>query len=80
MSAKKSKKQQVREEDDVNELTKDETTIARFLRLKCPTKQGNLSGMKVNFFIANKIIDLLMESSWGPNNKKNQAKNVSTPP
>ena len=48
------------------ELTKDEAKIARFLRLSCPKKQGNLVGMKVDFFVANKLVDCLMESRWGP--------------
>lgn len=47
-------------------LSKDEQAIARFLRLNCGTKQGNLAGMKVEFFIASKLVDQLMESKWGP--------------
>jgi translocation protein SEC62 len=69
-TSKKSKKQLKEMEENeggVAELTKEETQIARFLRLNCPNKQGNLVGMKVNFFIANKLVDCLMESKWGPN-------------
>jgi translocation protein SEC62 len=71
-NSKKNKKQLKDMEDGeggVAELTKEETQIARFLRLNCPNKQGNLVGMKVNFFIANKLVDCLMESKWGPNNQ-----------
>lgn len=60
---KKSKRQQ---DDEDLKLTKEENQIARYLRLKCPKKQGNLNGMKVDFFIANKLVDCLMLSKWGP--------------
>jgi len=29
--------------------------------------------MKVNFFIANKLVDCLMDSKWGPNNQSNKS-------
>ena len=54
------------DDDEVPALTKDETSIAKYLRLKCPNKQGSLVGMKVSFFIGNKLVDCLMESKWGP--------------
>jgi len=54
--------------DDSDELTKEETQIARFLRFNAPKKQGNLLGIKVEFFVASKLIDLLLESKWGPKN------------
>ena len=54
--------------DDSDELTKEETQIARFLRFNGPKKQGNLLGIKVDFFVSSKLIDLLMESKWGPKN------------
>jgi translocation protein SEC62 len=64
------KKNQKSDQDDVPQLTKEETAIAKFLRLKCPNRQGNLVGMKVNFFIGNKLVDCLMESKWGPGTTK----------
>lgn len=64
------KKNQKNDEDDVPKLTKEETAIAKFLRLNCPNRQGNLVGMKVNFFIGNKLVDCLMESKWGPGTKE----------
>jgi translocation protein SEC62 len=66
MSRKNKKQQQQQDESEVPELTKEETQIARYLRLNCPNKQGNLVGMKVDFFIGNKLVDCLMESKWGP--------------
>lgn len=66
VSRKNKKAHQQNDESEVPELTKEEATIARFLRLNCPNKQGNLVGMKVDFFIANKLVDCLMESKWGP--------------
>lgn len=54
--------------EDGDELTKQERQIARYLRLSCPKKQGNLLGMKVDFFIGQKLVDALFESKWGPKN------------
>lgn len=77
--SKKNKKQQLNDEQEVVELTKDEKKIASYLRLSCPNKQAALNGMKVDFFIANKLVDCLMESKWGPGtlnpqtSKKNDA-------
>lgn len=65
-TTRKSKKQTQYDEGEVPELTKEETQIARYLRLKCPNRQANLVGMKVDYFIASKLIDCLMESKWGP--------------
>ncbi|RNA08919.1 translocation SEC62 [Brachionus plicatilis] len=59
-------------------LTKEEMQIAKYLRLKCPNKKGNLQGMKVDFFIGNKLVDCLMESEWGPG-KQGQKKNNKQP-
>lgn len=56
----------VRDDDSGPELTKEEAKIAKFLRLSCQSKQGSLQGMKVNFFIASKLVDSLVDSQWGP--------------
>lgn len=64
---KRGKKNQNKDgPDEVEQLSKEEQKIARYLRLSCPKKQGNLHGMKVDFFIAQKLVDGLMESKWGP--------------
>lgn len=57
--------------DEVDELSKDEKQIARYLRLSCAKKQGNFHSMKVDFFIGQKLVDALMESKWGPQSGKN---------
>lgn len=70
-AAKKQKKNQKDDDGDVvPTLTKEETAIAKFLRLNCPNKPGTFVGMKVNFFIGNKLVDCLMESKWGPGKEK----------
>jgi translocation protein SEC62 len=66
MSGQTRSKKGQKDQPADNTLTKEEQQIAQFLRLKCPSKQGNLAGMKVEFFIASKLIDSLMESKWGP--------------
>lgn len=63
---KKSKKNQQYDDEEMPKLTKEETQIARYLRLKCPNRQANLNGIKVDFFIGSKLVDCLMESKWGP--------------
>ena len=68
----RSKKGQKDQSPDLT-LTKEEQAIAKFLRLKCPNKQGTLSGMKVEFFIGSKLVDCLMESKWGPGPAKTAA-------
>jgi len=68
--------------DEIPTLTKEETAIAKFLRLSCPNKQGTLVGMKVSFFIGNKLVDCLMESKWGPGKDKDastKSKSSQTP-
>ena len=65
--SKKAKKNHAKDDaDEVPKLTKEETAIAKFLRLSCPNKPGTLVGMKIHFFIGNKLVDCLMESKWGP--------------
>lgn len=76
-SKKRNKKSKNTDGSDET-LTKEEQQIARYLRLKCPNKKGNLQGMKVDFFIGNKLVDCLMESEWGPG-KQGQKKNNKPP-
>lgn len=70
---KKSRKFQ-NEDDQPEKLTKEETQVARFLRLKCPNKQANLNGIKVDFFIGSKLVDCLMESKFGPGTLEDPSK------
>ena len=64
----------VRDDDSGPELSKEEAKIAKFLRLSCASKQGSLQGMKVNFFIASKLVDALVDSQWGPGSSAEKRK------
>lgn len=65
LKKRKSKKQQNQQLDENSrKLTKDEEVIAKYLRFNCPSRKGNLMGMKVNFFIGSKAVDCLMSSKW----------------
>jgi translocation protein SEC62 len=67
MSGQTRSKKGQKDQPADNNLTKEETQIAKFLRFNCPKKQGSLEGMKVDFFIGSKLVDCLLESKWGPN-------------
>lgn len=75
---KRNKKTKDSDSGSSETLTKDEQQIARFLRLSCPNRQGNLLGMKVDFFVANKLIECLMSSKWGPGTGISKEKSAST--
>lgn len=62
----RNKNQQMRDDEAMDVLSKDEKQIARHLRFNAPKKQANLHSTKVDFFMGNKIIDFLLESEWGP--------------
>lgn len=65
-SGKKRNKKQKDYDLASEPMSKEEQQIARFLRLSCPNRQGNCRGEKVDFFIASKLVDCLMDSKWGP--------------
>lgn len=77
---KKSKKFQAEGDQMPEKLTKEETQVARYLRLKCPNKQGNLNGIKVEFFIGSKLVDSLMESKFGPGTLQDPPKDAPYDP
>lgn len=54
-------------EDDISQ--KRELEIAKYLRSKVPTKKTTLLGHKVDYFIASKAIDCLLDSKWATNEK-----------
>lgn len=62
---KRSRKVQ-NEEEEMPVLTKEEKQVANHLRFNFKNRQGNLMGMKVDYFGGNKIVDFLMESKFGP--------------
>ena len=76
-SRKNKKSHGVRDDDAGPELSKEETKIAKFLRLSCQSKQGSLQGMKVNFFIASKLVDSLVDSQWGPGSSPDKKKETA---
>ncbi|KAL3084326.1 hypothetical protein niasHT_035152 [Heterodera trifolii] len=47
---------------DSNKLTKDEDSLARFLRFNCPTNSTMFEGNEVHYFSGRKAIDVLVES------------------
>nr|XP_027198591.1 translocation protein SEC62-like [Dermatophagoides pteronyssinus] len=70
------RRQRKRPESSVNneEFDKPEKVeyeIAKFLRSNLPPKQTTLLGHKVDYFIASRAIDLLMNSKWAQSNKRN---------
>lgn len=62
---KRSRKAQ-NEDEEIPVLTKEEKQVANHLRFNFKNRQGNLMGMKVDYFGGNKIVDFLMESKFGP--------------
>jgi translocation protein SEC62 len=73
---KRLKKKQELNDKKNEQLSKEENKILRFMRLSCPSRQCNIMGMKVNYFIGNKLIDNLMDSKWGPGTPEKPNKNA----
>ncbi|UJR20831.1 hypothetical protein I4U23_023942 [Adineta vaga] len=64
MSESRKKSRRRRSFDDLAELTPIEKSIAKYLRLRCPTKKGVLMGMQVVYFNGSKAVECLTESKW----------------
>uniref|UniRef100_A0A914H5W3 Translocation protein SEC62 n=1 Tax=Globodera rostochiensis TaxID=31243 RepID=A0A914H5W3_GLORO len=47
---------------DSNKLTKEEDSIARFVRFNCPTNSTMFEGNEVHYFSGKKAVDVLVES------------------
>ncbi|KAM9459759.1 translocation protein SEC62 [Salvelinus alpinus] len=58
---------------EVSEPTKEEKAVAKFLRFNCPTKSTNMMGHRVDYFIASKAIDCLLDSKWAKAKKGEEA-------
>nr|XP_033814271.1 translocation protein SEC62 isoform X1 [Geotrypetes seraphini] len=58
---------------EVGEPTKDEKAIAKYLRFNCPTKSTNMMGHRVDYFIASKAVECLMDSRWAKAKKGEEA-------
>ncbi|CAH2247565.1 translocation SEC62 [Pelobates cultripes] len=58
---------------EVGEPTKDEKAIAKYLRFNCPSKSTNMMGHRVDYFIASKAVDCLLDSKWAKAKKGEEA-------
>ncbi|KAF7491719.1 Translocation protein SEC62 [Sarcoptes scabiei] len=56
---------------NIDKPEKIEYEIAKFIRSRLPQKQTTLLGHKVDYFIASRAIDLLMDSKYAQSNKRN---------
>ncbi|XP_061423915.1 translocation protein SEC62 isoform X1 [Lethenteron reissneri] len=61
---RKQRKQQASGEDN-----KEETAVAKYLRFNCPTKSTNMMGHSVDYFVASKAVETLLESNWATGKK-----------
>ncbi|XP_053314479.1 translocation protein SEC62 [Spea bombifrons] len=58
---------------EVGEPTKDEKAIAKYLRFNCPSKSTNMMGHRVDYFVASKAVDCLLDSKWAKARKGEEA-------
>lgn len=58
---------------EVSEPTKEEKAVAKYLRFNCPTKSTNMMGYRVDYFIAFKAVDCLLDSKWAKAKKGEEA-------
>jgi len=67
---RRNRKRQAETEADSQDVPQLEYTIARFLKSNLPPKKATLLGHKVEYFIASRAIDLLLESKWARADKR----------
>merc|ERR1739838_778217 len=70
MAERRRHKKRVQE---VSEPTKEEKAVAKYLRFNCPTKSTNMMGHRVDYFIASKAVDSLLDSKWAKAKKGEEA-------
>ncbi|XP_051989793.1 translocation protein SEC62-like [Xyrauchen texanus] len=58
---------------EVSEPTKDDKAVAKYLRFNCPNKSTNMMGHRVDYFIASKAVDCLLDSKWAKAKKGEDA-------
>ncbi|KAG5847316.1 hypothetical protein ANANG_G00124720 [Anguilla anguilla] len=58
---------------EVGEPTKEEKAVAKYLRFNCPTKSTNMMGHRVDYFVASKAVDSLLDSKWAKAKKGEEA-------
>ncbi|KAM4728065.1 translocation protein SEC62 [Anableps anableps] len=70
MAERRRSKKRIQE---VSEPTKEEKAVAKYLRFNCPTKSTNMMGHRVDYFIASKAVDCLLDSKWAKAKKGEEA-------
>uniref|UniRef100_A0A452RNS0 Translocation protein SEC62 n=1 Tax=Ursus americanus TaxID=9643 RepID=A0A452RNS0_URSAM len=60
-------------EKKIGEPSKEEKAVAKYLRFNCPTKSTNMMGHRVDYFIASKAVDCLLDSKWAKAKKGEEA-------
>ncbi|CAH6789228.1 translocation protein SEC62 [Phodopus roborovskii] len=70
MAERRRHKKRVQE---VGEPSKEEKAVAKYLRFNCPTKSTNMMGHRVDYFIASKAVDCLLDSKWAKAKKGEEA-------
>ncbi|XP_074598723.1 translocation protein 1 [Brevipalpus obovatus] len=66
------KRKELEDQNDENKTQKLEFEIAKYLRSKLPPKRTTLLAHKVDYFIASKAIDCLLDSKWAIKGKNNE--------
>ncbi|XP_066537715.1 translocation protein SEC62 [Hoplias malabaricus] len=67
------RRRQRRRVQEVSEPTKEEKAVAKYLRFNCPTKSTNMMGHRVDYFVASKAVDCLLDSKWAKAKKGEEA-------
>ncbi|KAM3605066.1 uncharacterized protein V6R79_020071 [Siganus canaliculatus] len=70
MAERRRNKKRIQE---VSEPTKEEKAVAKYLRFNCPTKSTSMVGHRVDYFIASKAVDCLLDSKWAKAKKGEEA-------
>ncbi|KAK6478552.1 translocation protein SEC62-like [Huso huso] len=70
MAERRKHKKRIQEPGDP---TKEENAVAKYLRFNCPTKSTNMIGHRVDYFIASKAVDCLLDSKWAKAKKGDEA-------
>ncbi|GAB6019098.1 Translocation protein S62 [Chamberlinius hualienensis] len=70
--AEKRKQRRRREEPD-EKILPEEYAVAKYLKKKLPSKEAMLFNHKVNYFIASKAVDVLLDSPWATAKKSQEA-------
>lgn len=70
MAERRRQKKRIQE---VSEPTKEEKAVAKYLRFNCPTKSTNMMGHRVDYFVASKAVDCLLDSKWTKSKKGEEA-------